>query len=68
MANIAWLAVHVAIAVPFVIAASPSRSPGRPPLAGLPAGPQQESTPGTAAPSTAPLRPALPPTLQPAHD
>lgn len=29
MANFAWLAVHVAISAPFVIAASPSRTPDR---------------------------------------
>jgi len=66
MANLAWLAVHVGIAVPFVIAASPSRSPrshrsARPALGSAPAaGPVARSTTSSAAPAT--------PALQPAND
>ena len=53
-ANLAWLAVHVAIAVPFVVAASPSRAPRRT------AAPERALEPNiTAAVTTGPL--ALPP-------
>ena len=59
MANLAWLAVHVAIGVPFVLAASPSRprrrgaGPARP-------GPEPSAPSAPSTPSTAPaLQPAL---------
>jgi cellulose synthase (UDP-forming) len=65
MANLAWLSVHIAIAVPFVIAAAPSRAPEVgttvvDPPASLPA-------PNIAGPATDPLTQPLP-ALQPAHD
>jgi cellulose synthase (UDP-forming) len=59
MANLAWLAVHVAIAVPFVVAASPSRGPR------VPAAPETALEPNiTAAVTTGPLAlPAASPTV-----
>ncbi len=66
MANVAWLAVHLAIAVPFIVAASPSRAPRSAPLVTAP------SPSLTAAASsdraTARPTPSVEPALQPAHD
>lgn len=64
MANVAWLTVHLAIAVPFVVAASPSRAPRArprvvdhiPPVPAL-----------TARTTTRPV-PAVEQSLQPVHD
>ncbi len=66
VANAAWLAVHLAIAVPFVMAASPSRAPRRAPLVPVPS----PSLPAVAAGDGVTARPILSvePALQPAHD
>ncbi|MBB3675577.1 glycosyltransferase [Modestobacter versicolor] len=61
MANVAWLTVHVAISVPFIVAASPSRKRG--PRHAAPA-----SLPRPARTGTQPLAPTTAPALQPAHD
>jgi cellulose synthase (UDP-forming) len=66
MANVAWLTVHLAISVPFIVAASPSRAPRGALL--VPA-----SSPSPSAPAgrhRAPTRttPSVEPALQPAHD
>ncbi|ADB73037.1 glycosyltransferase [Geodermatophilus obscurus] len=66
MANVAWLTVHLAIAVPFIMAASPSRASRSASFvpASLP------SRPAAAAEdrATAPPTPSVEPALQPAHD
>ncbi len=66
MANVAWLTVHLAIAVPFIVAASPSRASRSASFvpASLP------SRPAAAAEdrATAPPTPSVEPALQPAHD
>ncbi len=66
MANVAWLTVHLAIAVPFIVAASPSRASRSASFvpASLP------SRPAAAAKdrATAPPTPSVEPALQPAHD
>jgi len=67
MANVAWLAVHVAIAVPFVMAASPSRSRGRALVAAAPE-PERAPVPALNVPSAAAFTPSTAPALQPAHD
>jgi cellulose synthase (UDP-forming) len=66
VANVAWLAVHLAIAVPFIVAASPSRAPRRAALVPAP----YPSLPATAAGGRATARPtpSVEPALQPAHD
>lgn len=66
MANVAWLTVHLAIAVPFIVAASPSRGPGGAlpvpaPFPSVPAAPAQDV-------ATARPTPSVEPALQPAHD
>lgn len=77
LANAAWLAVHIGIAVPFVVAASPSKAPRTPapvdqpvPARGLPAGaPAGDATaPNITAGTTAPVHPSVAPALQPVHD
>jgi len=69
-ANVTWLAVHLAIAVPFVIAASPSQAPrGRLPAAAPAAAPAPARR--TLAAADRPARrptPSVEPVLQPAHD
>jgi cellulose synthase (UDP-forming) len=66
MANVAWLTVHLAIAVPFIVAASPSRAPRGVPPAPAPF----PSLPAAAPRHRAPARPtsSVEPALQPAHD
>lgn len=66
MANVAWLAVHLAISVPFVIAASPSRAPRSAPLPPAP-------SPAPLSPirrdrTTAEPIPSVEPALQPVRD
>ena len=67
-ANLAWLAVHLAISVPFVVAAAPSRSRGRAP-AGGPAALEPNVVVDRAAPPAA-ARPiaSAEPVLLPASD
>ena len=69
VANVAWLAVHLAISVPFIVAASPSRGSRSAPLAPAPfpspAAPAAPSVPGRAASTPVP---SVEPALQPAHD
>lgn len=64
VANVAWLSVHLAISVPFIVAASPSRGPR--PLAEAAIEPTVVMT----APAADPVRPtpSVQPALQPAHD
>jgi cellulose synthase (UDP-forming) len=64
MANFAWLAVHVAISVPFIVAASPSRGGARVPAV-RPA--VTRAVPQLAVPAER-LSPSTTPALQPAHD
>ncbi|SDN59211.1 glycosyltransferase [Geodermatophilus sp. DSM 45219] len=66
MANVAWLAVHLAIAVPFVIAASPSRAPRSAPL--LPAPSPAPLSPIRRDRTTAEPTPSVEPALQPVRD
>ncbi len=66
VANVAWLTVHLAIAVPFVMAASPSRAPRRAPLAPAPSASLPAAAAGDRA--TASPTPSVGPALQPAHD
>jgi cellulose synthase (UDP-forming) len=61
MANIAWLAVHIAISVPFIVAASPSRAPRRAPRALDP----RATVPAIA---VAPSIPSVDPVPRPVHD
>ena len=60
MANLAWLAVHVGIGVPFVVAASPSRAPRSAPGAHRPA--------AVDASVRLSVSSAVPPELQPATE
>ena len=66
MANVAWLTVHLAIAVPFIVAASPSRAPrsAQPAPASYPSLPAAAPRHGATARPT----PTVEPALQPAHD
>jgi cellulose synthase (UDP-forming) len=66
MANVAWLMVHLAIAVPFIVAASPSRAP----RSGQRAPAAYPSLPAAAPRHRATARPTptVEPALQPAHD
>ncbi|WP_254781208.1 hypothetical protein [Modestobacter sp. DSM 44400] len=64
LANVAWLAVHIAIAVPFVVAASPSRAPRKHPLAVDQPVPARNSPVEASEPFPASVAPAL----QPVHD
>jgi cellulose synthase (UDP-forming) len=66
VANVAWLAVHLAISVPFIVAASPSRAPRDflPVPAPAPSRPATAPRDGTTASPT----PSVEPALQPAHD
>jgi cellulose synthase (UDP-forming) len=66
VANVAWLTVHLAIAVPFVVAASPSRAPRRALLAPAPPASLPAVTAGDRV--TARPTPSVGPALQPAHD
>lgn len=66
LANVAWLTVHLAIAVPFVIAASPSRTPRSAPLVRAAVPVLQASVAGHRV-MTRPI-PSAEPALQPAHD
>jgi cellulose synthase (UDP-forming) len=66
MANVAWLAVHLAIAVPFIVAASPSRAPRSAPLVPAPF-PSLTAAAGSDR-ATARPTPSVEPALQPAHD
>ena len=66
MANIAWLAVHIGLSVPFVVAASPSRRRSSVAVAAPTPAPVYE--PNRAAAVTAPFTPSVAPALQPAHD
>ncbi|RFU21415.1 glycosyltransferase family 2 protein [Geodermatophilus marinus] len=67
VANVAWLSVHLAIAVPFVVAASPSRGPRRAPLVQAPAPALPAAAAGDRA-TAHPTPPSIEPALQPAHD
>jgi cellulose synthase (UDP-forming) len=66
MANVAWLTVHLAIAVPFIVAASPSRASRSASVvpAALPSRPAAAAEDRATAPPTLTVEPAL----QPAHD
>ena len=66
MANVAWLTVHLAIAVPFIVAASPSRASRSASVvpAALPSRPAATAEDRATAPPTLTVEPAL----QPAHD
>ncbi len=66
MANVAWLTVHLAIAVPFIVAASPSRASRSASFvpASLPSRPAAVAEDRATAPPT----PSVEPALQPAHD
>ena len=66
MANVAWLAVHLAIAVPFIVAASPSRAPRSAPL--LPAPSPAPLAPVRRDRATAEPTPSVEPALQPVRD
>nr|WP_239522260.1 cellulose synthase catalytic subunit [Geodermatophilus sabuli] len=66
MANLTWLAVHLAIAVPFVVAAAPSRAPRSTPL--TPAPSPSRPVPVVRDRVTARPIPSVEPVLQPAHD
>jgi cellulose synthase (UDP-forming) len=68
VANVAWLAVHLAISVPFIVAASPSRAPRG--VLPVPAPAPLPSLPATAPGERATARPtpSVAPALQPAHD
>jgi cellulose synthase (UDP-forming) len=61
MANVAWLAVHLAISVPFVIAASPSRAPWSAPLLPAPSPLPPIRRDRTIAEPTTSVEPALQP-------
>jgi cellulose synthase (UDP-forming) len=67
-ANVAWLSVHLAIAVPFIVAASPSRTPRQAPLDELladePNVAMEPPVDAVAVRST----PSVQPALQPARD
>jgi cellulose synthase/poly-beta-1,6-N-acetylglucosamine synthase-like glycosyltransferase len=75
-ANIAWLAVHVGLSVPFVVAASPSRAPRKRPQPAAVAVPEPEPAlapalapaPNVVGAATSPFTPSVEPALQPAHD
>jgi cellulose synthase (UDP-forming) len=66
MANVAWLTVHLAIAVPFVVAASPTRAPRDGQFVPAPIPSLAAAAPRHRVPArpTSPVQPAL----QPAHD
>ncbi|WNV75879.1 glycosyltransferase [Geodermatophilus sp. DSM 44513] len=65
-ANVTWLAVHLAIAVPFIVAASPSRAPrGAVPVTAPAPSPRTPAAVGRPTPRPTP---SVEPVLQPAHD
>ena len=66
MANVAWLTVHLAIAVPFIVAASPSRAPRGMALTAAPF-PSLPAAADADRPVARPT-PSVEPALQPVHD
>lgn len=66
MANVAWLTVHLAISLPFIVAASPSRAPRRALVGAAPL--PLPSTPAGRHRAPARIDPSVEPALQPVHD